>query len=139
MKWTFKKDYRLLLLPVSIVFLFITISIFGTYRISFRLLMLLWSVFFFIYFYRLHVKKNLKKSVETLRFHEDFFQVLDNGHWLKVELGSSSLISNWLLALQWNLSNENKSFFRLSYSLIIFPSSMEQREFRMLVRNLQKR
>ncbi len=138
MEWHFKNDNRLLIFPALLLFLALFFFFNKSYQQAFRIIVLAWALFFCGYFYLLHVKKFLGSSVHKLRFHQDNFQILDNKQWLTVELANSSLISSWLLALQWKVTNEEKPFFRKSYSLVVRPGSMEDSEFRGLMRILNQ-
>jgi len=137
LEWEFSKDKRLLFFPLAVVFIFIGLAILGHYSFWFNFLTIAWSFGFLFYFYRLHIKRDLSNSIKKLRYQKECFQIFDKQQWIKVELAKSAFISSWLMALQWKVSNKEKPFLRQTYSLIIFPSSLTQNEFRSLVRMLK--
>jgi hypothetical protein len=91
---------------------------------------MLWAIIYWIYFYRLHISRNLKSSCTQIRFSDDKFQALINDRWIDVTLADNSIVSYWLLALQWKQVEKNSRYFQKKYSTLLFPSSLEETEFK---------
>lgn len=139
MKWNFKKDNRLLVYPITVLIFTCLLFFAEQLRLSFRLLILLWSIIYFVHFYHLHLLKNLQISCKQLQYLAGKFYVNKNGEWIEVVLSNNSLVSYWLLALQWKIVNAKKNHFNRTYSSLILPSSLEEFEFKKLMNALQKK
>ena len=139
MKWNFKQDNRLLFFPITVLSLTCLLFFVGQLRLSFRLLVILWSVIYLVYFYRLHLLKNLQNSCKQIQFSDNQFQIYKRGKWIDVVLASNSLISYWLLALHWKQCETDQITNPTSYYSVILPSSMSEFEFKSLLKAIQKK
>ncbi len=137
MKWIFKTDQRLLLFPISILLLTVGLCFVDLVFFSIKIILILWSIWFLVYFYFLHIKKSLNSSCSQLRYIDENFQILQDGEWVEVELLSNSLVSSWLLALHWHVLDSSKTFGSNSFFILVVPSSMQDSRYKQLTNCLQ--